>query len=544
MWDGERIFQSPTLPLRRRETTEQAGLAPQTISPQHGAPLSYWRICHGYLHKHGHVCFGRLRTLFDSEGSMRASADGDRIEADAPEVGPVEVSNTPKLPTTPDPHGPLHTITSTKAALLHKARNQHSRLPGLRRIPLPAVGIIALLAFFNIAIWIVIGIILHFHPALISTAVLSYTLGLRHALDADHISAIDLMTRRLIASGQRPVTVGTYFSLGHSTIVIITSIVVAATAAAVSNKFNGFGTVGGIVGSAVSAAFLLLLGAMNAYILFRLIKQMNKVLNLREGEEEQAWHIEGGGCLFRVLKKMFKIIDRPWKMYPLGVMFGLGFDTSSEIALLGISSIQSAKGTSMWLILIFPVLFTAGMCLIDTIDGALMLTLYILPTERFAGGNAESATPLMTRDEECEREEGQELEQPQTAGPHGRAKDPVAFLYYSIVLTSLTVMVALVIGTIQLLTLILNVASPSGRFWDGVQTAGDNYEVIGGGICGSFVLVGALSVLCYKPWRRRVDKAKEERFQALDTRKDDEPEEVEAHEDSTEGHKSVASQLP
>lgn len=193
----------------------------------------------------------------------------------------------------------------------------------------------------------VIGIILHFHAALISTAALSYTLGLRHALDADHISGIDLMTRRLIASGQRPVTVGTFFSLGHSAIVVITSIVVAGTTAAVSSKFHGFGTVGGIVGSAVSAAFLLLLGAMNAYVLFRLVKQMKKVLNLREGEEEQAWHIEGGGCLFRMLKKMFKVIDKPWKIYPLGVMFGLGFDTSSEIALLGISSIQAAKGTSI-----------------------------------------------------------------------------------------------------------------------------------------------------------------------------------------------------
>ena len=475
---------------------------------------------------------------------MRASADGDRIEADVPEVASVEVSSTPpNLPTTPETHGPFRTIKSTKAVLLHNARNQHSRLPGLRRIPLPAIGIIALVAFVNIVIWTVMGIILHFHAALISTAVLSYTLGLRHALDADHISAIDLMTRRLIASGQRPVTVGTYFSLGHSTIVIITSIVVAATAAAVSNKFGGFGTVGGIIGSSVSAAFLILLGAMNAYILFRLIKQMTKVLNLREGEEEQAWHIEGGGCLFRVLKKMFKIIDRPWKMYPLGVMFGLGFDTSSEIALLGISSIQSAQGTSIWLILIFPVLFTAGMCLIDTIDGALMLTLYILPTETFGDGNAESATPLMTREEEGEREEDQEVAHPQTAGPNGRAKDPVAFLYYSIVLTSLTVMVALVIGTIQLLTLILNVASPSGRFWDGVQTAGDNYEVIGGGICGSFVLVGALSVLFYKPWRRRVDRAKEERFRELDAGRDDEPEGIEAHQDSTEGHKSVASHV-
>lgn len=373
----------------------------------------------------------------------------------------------------------------------------------------------------------VIGIILHFHAALISTAALSYTLGLRHALDADHISAIDLMTRRLIASGQRPVTVGTFFSLGHSTIVVITSIVVAGTAAAVSSKFHGFGTVGGIVGSAVSAAFLLLLGAMNAYILFRLVKQMKKVLNLREGEEEQAWRIEGGGCLFRMLKKMFKIIDKPWKMYPLGIMFGLGFDTSSEIALLGISSIQAAKGTSIWLILIFPVLFTAGMCLIDTVDGALMLTLYILPTEKYAGGSIETTTPLVTREDGCELDESQAMAEAQTAD---RAKDPVAFLYYSIVLTCLTVVAAAVIGTIQLLTLLLNVISPSGRFWDGVQIAGDHYEVLGGGICGSFVIFGGLSILCYKPWRTRVERAKE-RFRAIDVQRDNQPASIDRRDD-------------
>ena len=148
-------------------------------------------------------------------------------------------------------------------------------------------------------------------------------------------------------------------------------------------------------------------------------------------------------------------------MYPLGVMFGLGFDTSSEIALLGIASIQGSKGTSIWLILIFPVLFTgmsspldsaifrgltnssshsAGMCLLDTLDGALMLTLYTSPS---------------------------------------LSKDPIAILYYSIVLTAITVLVALVIGTIQLLTLILNVAGPEGAFWEGVQVAGDNYDKIG-----------------------------------------------------------------
>ena len=458
-------------------------------------------------------------TPLDDDCGMRPSLDEDCIHRECESASSrnvqVEVCVGPQtVPSTTEPQGCPDEITSKKSTFLHKVRTQHSRLPGLRRIPFPAIGIIALIALINITVWIIAGIVLHFHAALISTAVISYTLGLRHALDADHISAIDLMTRRLIASGQRPVTVGTFFSLGHSTIVVITSIVVAATATAVSSKFHHFSTVGSIIGSTVSAAFLLLLGAMNAYILFRLVKQIKKVLNLREGEEEQAWRIDGGGCLFHVLKKMFKIIDKPWKMYPLGILFGLGFDTSSEIALLGISSIQAAKGTSIWLILLFPMLFTAGMCLLDTIDGALMLALYILPTERFAGGNVDTTTPLMTtREDEGDGEEERNMGESQTTQ---RAKDPVAFLYYSIVLTSLTVMVALVIGTIQLLTLILNVASPSGRFWDGVQTAGDHYEVIGGAICGSFVVFGGLAVLCYKPWRRHVERAKKKRLRVLD----------------------------
>ena len=316
---------------------------------------------------------------------------------------------------------------------------------------------------------------LHYHPALVSTAALSYTLGLRHALDADHISAIDLMTRRLIASGQRPVTVGTFFSLGHSTIVIITSIVVAATASAVSKHFGAFSQIGGIIGTSISAGFLILLGIMNMYILYKLVQQMKILVRSAPGEEH-SFEVKGAGCLFYVFKKLFKLIDRPWKMYPLGVMFGLGFDTSSEVALLGIASIQGAKGTSIWLILVFPVLFTVGMCLFDTIDGALMMALY-------------TSTAL--------------------------AKDHIAILYYSIVLTIITVIVAMVIGLIQLLSLILNVAQPSGRFWDGVAIASDHYDVVGGGICCSFIVLGGFSILVYKPWRRRINKRRQMSAPAL-----------------------------
>ncbi|EPS29424.1 hypothetical protein PDE_04373 [Penicillium oxalicum 114-2] len=376
--------------------------------------------------------------------------------------------------------------------LIHKAERHHRRVPGIRKIPLRAIGIILLVALINIIVWIAAAIVLRYHTKLVSTAVLAYTLGLRHAFDADHISAIDLMTRRLLATGQKPVTVGTFFSLGHSTIVIITSIVVAATAAAVSSKFDSFSRIGGIIGSSVSAAFLILLGIMNAYILYKLIKQMKKVFALPDGQEDEAWKIEGGGILFAVLKKMFKLIDRPWKMYPLGILFGLGFDTSSEIALLGISSVEAAKGTSFWVILILPALFTAGMCLLDTIDGALMFSLYIQPSANFLPAKQSDSISDISTDID-----GDEL--PQSRNNH---RDPVAFLYYSIVLTTLTVIVAIIIGVIQLLTMILNVTNAEGKFWDGVQTAGDYYDVIGGSICGCFIIFGGVSVVLYKPWRR------------------------------------------
>ena len=356
--------------------------------------------------------------------------------------------------------------------LLEKLRSQaeyyHDQIPWIRKLPPNAVAIILLLVLVQILVWIVVGIVLHFHTALISTAVLSYTLGLRHALDADHISAIDLMTRRLVASGQKPVTVGTYFSLGHSTIVIVTSIVVAASSAAIQKRFDGFSTIGSIIGSSVSAAFLIILGAMNCWILYKLYQQLQRAIASPIGQESLDFSFEGGGCMTMLLRRTFKLVDRPWKMYPLGVLFGLGFDTSSEIALLGISSIQAAQGTSIWLILIFPVLFTAGMCLLDTFDGAAMMSLY-------------TSARL--------------------------AKDAIAVLYYQCVLTAITVAVAISIGVIQLLTMVHNVRPDfDGPFWDGVDVAGDNYDIIGGAICGSFVVFGILSVVLYKPWRRNVDK--------------------------------------
>jgi high-affinity nickel-transport protein len=240
--------------------------------------------------------------------------------------------------------------------------------PGfLSGVPSNAIFIVALLLAVNLIVWACVAIVLHYHPALISAAALSYTLGLRHALDADHISAIDLMTRRLVSLGQRPATVGTFFSLGHSTIVIITCIVVAATSGALRDRFDGFTRIGNIIGTAVSATVLIVLCLANGWILYTLVCRLRRELERRRNpadaaeEEDDHFKIDGGGVLVRVFKFLFKGINRPWKMYPLGVVFGLGFDTSSEVAILGIASIQALKGTSIWLILIFPILFTCAL---------------------------------------------------------------------------------------------------------------------------------------------------------------------------------------
>ncbi|KAK4185370.1 high-affinity nickel-transport protein-domain-containing protein [Podospora australis] len=355
----------------------------------------------------------------------------------------------------------------------------------LSAIPAPAYRLIGLLILINLLVWAGAAVVLHYFPKLISPAVLSYTLGLRHALDADHISAIDLMTRRLIASGQKPVSVGTFFSLGHSTVVIVTCIAVAATANAVRDKFDDFERIGGIIGTSVSGAFLIILCIGNGWILWRLVKRLRQVLaeerERRVGESinevdmldadgaavGQMHQIEGIGFLSNVFRKVFKVVDRPWKMLPLGILFGMGFDTSSEIAILGIASVHATEGTSLWVILIFPILFTAGMCMVDTTDGALMMALYT--NKAFS-------------------------------------RDVVAILYYSIVLTGITVFVAAFIGIIQILSLIDHVAEPEGTFWDGVGAIGDHYEIIGGCICGLFLLVGIGSVLVYRPWRQRMDK--------------------------------------
>jgi high-affinity nickel-transport protein len=424
---------------------------------------------------------------------------------------------TPLIETFPEVENDNHdTLVISEPLLDSKFSKWAPRIQRVfSKVPKPALTSILLLILVNIIVWIVIAIVLRYHPSLSGNALLAYTLGLRHALDADHIAAIDLMTRRLVADGQRPSFVGLFFSLGHSTVVIITTIVTAATAAEISTKFDKFSYIGNIVGSAVSTAFLLLLGAVNAWILWKLVGRMKLAITYsnrlfdpnapKECESHKAKDLlnfnmdsstTGGGIMFRVFRGLFKLIDRPWKMYPLGFMFGLGFDTSSEIALLGISSVQASKGTSIWLILIFPVLFTAGMALLDTVDGALMMALYVGAASDLLPSNGTINQDSGVGKTELRDQKVDGIEQK-------RASGVLAVLYYSIVLTSITVLVSIVIGVIQALNLVEGIANYSGPFWDGLANLGNNWDIVGGAVCGSFAVFGLLAAALYGPWKQK-----------------------------------------
>jgi high-affinity nickel-transport protein len=319
-------------------------------------------------------------------------------------------------------------------------------------------GIYVILAAANIAVWTAAWIAFHAHPVLLGTALLAYGFGLRHAVDADHIAAIDNVVRKLMQEGKRPVSVGFFFSLGHSTVVILMSAVVALSATALQNRFGSLKNIGDIVGTSVSAFFLLLVAIMNIVIMIGTVKTFRRVS--RGGhyaEEDMDMIIARGGPLAHLFRPLFNLIRKSWHMYPLGFLFGLGFDTATEVALLAISATEASKGLPFWSVLVFPALFTAGMALVDTTDGILML------------------------------------------GAYGWAfLNPLRKLFYNITVTSVSVIVALLVGGIEALGLIGHKFAFSGRFWDFVGSLNDNFGALGYLIIGIFALCWAISAVLYR----------------------------------------------
>ena len=323
------------------------------------------------------------------------------------------------------------------------------------------VVIYAILFAFNIGAWIWASLAFHHYPVLMGTALLAYSFGLRHAVDADHIAAIDNVTRKLMQEGKRPVAVGFMFSLGHSTIVVIGSAAIAGAALALQHRLDAVRNVAGVVGTLISAFFLFAIAIVNIIVLRSIYRTFVQV---RRGEpyveEDFNMLLSGRGILARLFRPMFRMITRSWHMYPLGVLFGLGFDTATEIGLLGISAAEAAKGIPFWSILVFPILFAAGMSLIDTTDNILML------------------------------------------GAYGWAfVKPVRKLYYNITITFVSVVVALVVGGIEALGLWGQHFHLAGWFWESVAKLNDNFGTLGYFIVGLFGLSWIASIAFYK-WRR------------------------------------------
>lgn len=245
-------------------------------------------------------------------------------------------------------------------------------LPGLHG-KIAATG--AMLVAFNLLAWGWALAVFRDHPLLLGTALVAYSFGLRHAVDADHIAAIDNVTRKLMREGRRPIAVGLFFSLGHSTVVVALSVAIAATTTALQDRFADFKAVGGMIGTGVSAFFLLAIAALNMGLLastWRALRQHRRGVAVPAESDPLA----GGGLLSRLFRRLFRLVGRSWHMYPLGLLFGLGFDTATEVGVLGISATGASSGLSPWTILVFPALFSAGMALVDTADGILMLGAY------------------------------------------------------------------------------------------------------------------------------------------------------------------------
>ena len=323
------------------------------------------------------------------------------------------------------------------------------------------IGIYCLLLLLNAGAWLWAVLAFRHFPLLLGTSLLAYSFGLRHAVDADHIAAIDNVTRKLMQEGKRPVAVGLMFSLVHSTIVVIGSAAIAATALALQHRMDAARSIGGLVGTLVSSLFLFAIAFVNILVLRSIYRAFVRVRNgAPYVDEDFDLLLADRGFLARFFRPMFAMIRRSWHMYPLGVLFGLGFDTATEIGLLGISAAEASKGLPIWSILVFPALFAAGMSLIDTTDNILML------------------------------------------GAYGWAyMKPVRKLYYNLTITFVSVVVAVGVGGIEALGLLAGHFGLTGFFWDVVRRLNGSFGTLGYCIVGLFVLSWIASVLFYK-WRR------------------------------------------
>ena len=300
------------------------------------------------------------------------------------------------------------------------------------------------------------------NPALAGLGTLAYTFGLRHAFDADHIAAIDNTTRKFLGEDKRSLGVGFFFSLGHSTIVFALTAALAVGAKTVSSGLPAFQRYGGTIGTSVSGTFLLLIGILNLLVLADIVRVFREMKTGRYDQAGLEQRLLDQGLMSRAfLRRLGDRIDASWKMYPLGLLFGLGFDTATEIGLLAIAAGVATHHIPFLAIVSLPLIFAAGMSLMDTADGAFMSHAY---------GWAFS--------------------------------NPVRKVYYNITVTSLSVAVALVIGTVELMQVTAHQLSLDSGVW-GVLADLD-FGMLGYVVVGMFVATWALSVVLWKT--RRIEE--------------------------------------
>jgi high-affinity nickel-transport protein len=302
-----------------------------------------------------------------------------------------------------------------------------------------------------------LGLVCQSYPVLLGLAMLAYGFGLRHSVDPDHLAVIDNVTRKLMQEEKRPVAVGFFFALGHSSVVLAVSALVAISSSFISARLPLFKSVGALVGTSFSCIFLLLIGTINLIVLLDTMRVWKKIKSGTFAETDQSLleHLEGGGLLSRLLRPMMKLIKNSWQIYWIGLIFGLGFDTASEVALLSMTGSTSAGSIPIWAVMILPLAFTAAMSLVDTLDGILML------------------------------------------GAYGWAfREPVRKVYYNMYITGFSVLLAIGIGgfeAVQLFTQYTGYGASFAGFAERIQFANWGFYII-----AIFVLGWIGSVMLYR----------------------------------------------
>ena len=318
------------------------------------------------------------------------------------------------------------------------------------------IVIYLVLVGFNIAIWAAVLLSSARYGLLLGLAPLAYGFGLRHAVDPDHIAAIDNTTRKLMQDGKRPVGVGFFFSLGHSTVVFFLSVLIALSAGFVKTNLPHMQSVGAVIGTSVSGLFLLVVAGINIIVFADVYRTWRTVVH--GGRYDEATlddYLSRRGLLARLFRPLLAVVQNSWNMYLIGLLFGLGFDTATEVGILGMSATAGAGGMPVWFILLLPLLFVAGMSLVDTTDGVAMLGAY---------GWA------------CVR--------------------PVRKLYYNMNITLISVVVALFIGGVEVLQVISAETGASGGIWDWATNL--PFNVLGFYIVGIFMASWLVSILVYR----------------------------------------------